>query len=343
MSTPTRVAVLGTGFIARFRLQAYRTVPDVEIVAVLGRDPDRTRAFAREHGIAHAAVDYEGLLAGPAFDAVDVCLPNHLHLEAVRFAAEAGKAVSVEKPLGRTAAEAQQMLDLAEAAGIVHVYGENWFFSPELVEIVSLVKQGVIGRPLWLRGREGHFGPHSAWFYDRELAGGGAMLDMGCHVVGTFLRLVEEPVKDVFCHAQTSHHATECEDNALGLLRFEGGATGQVEASWTVRGGMAVVVEVWGDEGVITFDRSGLSQPVRVFAGRPTERYFLEKGESDRGWLFPMVEEHHRYGYDALVRHFVACVSGAEAPSTTFRDGVAVNRIIDALYASARYGVWHGV
>ena len=338
-----RVALLGTGFIARFRLQAYRTLPDVQVVAVLGRDPDRTRAFAQEHGIPHAVVGYEQLLQGPDFDAVDVCLPNHLHLQAVRFAAEAGKAVSCEKPLGRTAAEAQQMVDLVEGAGVVHVYGENWFFSPDLMEIASLVRQGVIGRPLWLRGREGHFGPHSAWFYDLDLAGGGAMLDMGCHVVGTFLRLVGEPVEEVFCHTQTSHHATACEDNAVGLLRFEGGATGQVEASWTVRGGMAVVVEVWGDEGAITFDRSSLSQPVRVFARRPTERYFVEKGESDRGWLFPMVEEHHRYGYDALVRHFVARVGGREEPISTFRDGLAVNRIVDALYASARTRVWHGV
>src|SRR5690606_32560670 len=162
-----RVAILGAGFIADFRAQAYAKTPGAEVVAVLGRDPGRTRALAEKHGIPHHCTDYETLFRGPEFDVVDVCLPNHLHLEAVRVAAGARKHVICEKPLGRTAEEAREMLAAVEDAGVIHCYGENWVFSPDMVEVEARIGEGLIGRPLWLRGREGHFGPHSAWFYDK--------------------------------------------------------------------------------------------------------------------------------------------------------------------------------
>jgi len=335
--------MLGTGFIAEFRSQVYARTPGAELVAVLGRDPDRTRAVADRHGIPHAATSYEALFAGPEFDLVDICLPNHLHLEAAQRSAAAGKHLLCEKPLGRTAAEAAAMLDAAEAAGVLHGYGENWLYSPDMLEIEARIRQGVIGRPLWLRGREGHFGPHSPWFFDRATSGGGALLDMGCHVIGLFQWLIAGPTREVFCSTETLHHDTDCEDNALGIMRFENGVVGQVEASWTVRGGMAVTLEVWGDEGLLVYDRTALAQPIKIFAHRATDAYVMEKAESDRGWLFPMVEEFRKYGYLGEIEHFLDAVRAGRAPSSTFREGVEVNRVIDAMYASAHDRAWKDV
>lgn len=332
--------MLGTGFIADFRIQAYQRLPDVRLVSVLGRDPDRTKAFATNYGFEHSATSFEALLAGPDFDIVDLCLPNHLHREFGLLAAEAGKHIICEKPLARTATEAQEMLNAAESAGIIHCYAENWIFSPELLEVQDSVRQGVIGRPLWLRAREGHFGPHSPWFYDAERAGGGALIDMGCHIISTFNWLIGEPVSEVFCHTETLHHDTDCEDNAIAIVRYEGGAVGQVEASWTVRGGMAVALEIWGDEGTLTYDRSALSQPIRIFANKPTSKYFIEKGESDRGWLFPMVDEFSKYGYLGQLSHFLDCIRNRTEPALTFQHGLEVNRIIDQAYASSRAREW---
>lgn len=338
--TPLRVAMLGTGFIAEFRSQAYARTPGAEVVAILGRDPARTRALADRLGIPHAATSYDELFRGPELDVVDICLPNHLHLEAAERCAAERKHLICEKPLGRTAAEARAMLAAAESAGVIHCYGENWRYAPDFVEIEARIRAGVIGKPLWLRGREGHFGPHTPWFYDKQLAGGGALLDMGCHVIGTFLQLVGKRTREVFCTAETLHHDTDCEDNALGIMRFEDGTVGQVEASWTVRGGMAVTLEVWGDEGLLVFDRSALAQPIKIFARHATDAYLMEKAESDRGWLFPMVEEYRRYGYQGEIEHFLDAIRAGREPSCTFRDGVEVNEVIDAMYASARERTW---
>lgn len=102
-----RIAMLGTGFIAEFRAQVYARMPGAEVVAVLGRDPEKTAAFAQRNGIGVAATDLEELLRSTDFDAVDLCLPNHLHRDAGVRMAEAGKHILCEKPLGRTAAEAR--------------------------------------------------------------------------------------------------------------------------------------------------------------------------------------------------------------------------------------------
>ena len=103
---------------------------------------------------------------------------------------------------------------------------------------------------------------------------------------------------------------------------------------------MQAVVEVWGDEGLISYDRSQLSQPIKVFANRRTELYFAEKAESDRGWLFPVFDEFWRYGYYDELHHFAECMKAGTAPRATFREGLAVNAVIDAAYASSAAGRW---
>ena len=201
-----RVAMLGTGFIAEFRAQVYARIEGAKLVSVLGRDPERTRAFAAKVGVGSCATSWETLLAGPDFDAVDLCLPNHLHEEFGLKAAAAGKHILCEKPLGRTAAEARRMLAAAEEAGILHAYGENMIHAPDFRELVSVVKAGTIGRPLWLRGREAHFGPHTPWFWKKELSGGGALIDMGCHLIALFNLILGALPEGVFAHTPTLRH-----------------------------------------------------------------------------------------------------------------------------------------
>jgi predicted dehydrogenase len=343
MSQDVRVAMLGAGFIAEFRAQVYARLQGAKVVSVLGRDEGRTKHFAEANAIEFAATSFEDLLKGPEFEAIDLCLPNHLHQEMAVQAAHAGKHILCEKPLGRTAEEAKTMLNAAEAAGIIHCYGENMFFSPDMEEILAVLERGTIGKPLWMRGREGHFGPHSPWFYERAYSGGGALLDMGCHLIGIFNRISKEKATAVFAHAPTLHHATDCEDNALALIRYGDKLVGQAEASWTQRGGMAVDFEVWGDEGMVTYDRSGLSQPVKVFSKKSTERYFSEKVEHNQGWLFPTVQEYWRYGYYKEISHFVECIREYKTPLLTFQHGWEVNRIIDKAYASHRSGRWETI
>ena len=338
-----RVAMLGTGFIAEFRAQVYARLQGVQLVAVLGRDPAKTATFAQRSGIGHAATTWDELTGGPAFDAVDLCLPNHRHLEYALLAAQAGKHVLCEKPLGMTEAEALQMLAAVERAGVIHAYGENMLYAPDFREILDIVAAGTIGKPLWVRGREAHFGPHSPWFWKRAESGGGALIDMGCHLIAVFNLMLGENPTSVLCHAPTLHHDTDCEDIALALLQYPGGTLGQCEASWIQRGGMQVTLEVSGSEGMVTYDRSAQSQPIKVFARNQVQRYFSEKVEHDRGWLFPTVDEYWRYGYYDQIRHFVECIRTGRAPKLGFAEGVVVNRIMDAAYLSAKSGGWQPI
>ena len=136
------------------------------------------------------------------------------------------------------------MLAAVEKAGVIHAYGENMIHAPDFREILDIVAAGTIGKPLWVRGREAHFGPHSPWFWKKAESGGGALIDMGCHLIAVFNALLGESPTSVLCHAPTLHHDTDCEDIAIALLRYPGGTLGQCEASWIQRGGMQVTLEI---------------------------------------------------------------------------------------------------
>jgi predicted dehydrogenase len=174
------IGMLGSGFIGEFHADGLRYVPDVRVAANYGAGPERREAFAQRHGSQpHDSVD--GVCADPDVDLVVVSLPNHLHVEAVRAAARHGKAVACTKPLGRNADEAAEMLGLVLDAGVFHAYLENIVYLTEMVRMREMVEAGAIGRPITFRAREGHSGPHAAHFWDAELAGGGALLDMASH------------------------------------------------------------------------------------------------------------------------------------------------------------------
>ena len=101
---------------------------------------------------------------------VIVAVPNHLHEEAVIAAAEAGKAVLCTKPLGRNADEARRMLEAVERAGVFHGYLEDLCYTPKTLRALEAVGRGTVGKVLWVRSRETHPGPHSEWFWNKELS-----------------------------------------------------------------------------------------------------------------------------------------------------------------------------
>ena len=182
-----------------------------------------------------------------------VGLPNFLHEEAVALVAQAGKAVLCTKPLGRTAEEARRMLETVEQAGVFAGYLEDLCYTPKTLKAVASVRAGAIGDVTWVRSRETHPGPHSAWFWDGRLTGGGAIIDLGCHcieIIRNFVGKGNRPV-EVLCHTDTLVHPIADEDNAVALIRFESGAIGQFEVSWTFRGGMDLRDEVAGTHGTI--------------------------------------------------------------------------------------------
>jgi predicted dehydrogenase len=336
-----RVAMLGTGLIGDFytmTLHGQRGRDRVEVV--YSRSEERGKAFRERWGVPVSTTSVEEAVNHPDVDTVVVGLPNHMHEEAVAAAAGAGKAVLVTKPLGRSAAEARRMLETVERAGVFGGYLEDLVYTPKTLRALASTRSGAIGDVLWVRSRETHPGPHSAWFWDAEQAGGGAIVDLGCHcieIVRSFVGKGNRPV-EVMCWKDTLVHPIAAEDNAIALIRFESGAVGQFEVSWTFRGGMDLRDEVAGTEGTIWlnhFLRTGFELFTSGQGG-----YVAEKAEAEAGWQFPVGDEVVELGYvDMFTDMFNAMEEGRE-PVETLYDGYVVNAVMDACYRSAETRAW---
>jgi predicted dehydrogenase len=343
--TGHRVTMLGTGLIGLFYTQTLHGQRNRDRVHVVySRTQERADAFAREHGVAIAVTALEEAIAHPETDTVVIGLPNHLHEEAVDLCAKHGKAVLCTKPLARTAEEAKRMLDTVERAGIFAGYLEDLVYTPKTLKAVRAVQSGQIGKVTWARSRETHPGPHSAWFWDANQAGGGAVIDLGCHcieIIRNFMGKENRPV-EVTAWADTLAHPIEAEDNAIALIKFESGAIGQFEVSWTFRGGMDLRDEVAGTEGTIWtnhFLRTGFE----IFSSGEGGGYVAEKAETTSGWLFPVGDELSELGYVDMFTDMFDALEETRAPMESFYDGYVVNAVMDAVYASTKSGRWEPV
>ena len=339
------VTMLGTGFIAGlYAATLHGQRGRDRIGVVFSRDDERGRRFARQWDVPRHVTDLADAVRDPSTDAVVIALPNHLHEEAVRAAAEAGKAVLCTKPLGRDMAEARRMLEMVQRAGVFHGYLEDLVYTPKTLKAVQSVRQGAVGDVLWVRSRETHPGPHSAWFWSQEHAGGGALIDMGCHcaeIARAFVGKENRPV-EVMCWTDTLVHPIEAEDHAIALIRFESGAMAQIEVSWAFRGGMDLRDEVAGTEGTILLNH-WLRTGFEMFTSGSRQGYVAEKVEVDSGWLFPVGDEVHELGYVNMFTEMFDAMDAGRAPTESFYDGYVVNAMLDACYRSARTRRWESV
>ena len=340
-----KVTMLGTGLIGMFYTMTLHNQRGTDRVhSVYSRREERATAFAKEWNIPHATTDLSEAINHPETDTVVIGLPNNLHLKAVELAAEAGKSILCTKPLGRTAEEAKAMLDIVENAGVFGGYLEDLVYPPKTLKALESVQNGALGKILWVRSRETHPGPHSDWFWDLEQAGGGAIVDMGCHcieIIRNFVGKNNRPL-EVMCWADTLVHPIDAEDHGIALIRFESGAMGQFEVGWAFRGGMDLRDEVSGSEGTIWLNH-WLRTGYEMFTAVGQGGYVAEKAESDTGWLFPVGDEVAELGYrDMFLDMFNAIDEGRE-PLETFYDGYVVNAIIDACYKSAKSKLWEAV
>ncbi|MBX3014659.1 MAG: Gfo/Idh/MocA family oxidoreductase [Caldilineaceae bacterium] len=345
MTKSYRVTMLGTGLIGMFYTQALHSQRSRDqVVSVYSRRAERASAFAQEYNIPHYTTDLAEAINHPESDVVVIGLPNSQHEEAVRLCCEAGKAVLCTKPLGRNAAEAKRMVEMVEKAGIFHGYLEDLVYTPKALKSIAAVKNGAIGKVLWARSRETHPGPHSDWFWDKEMAGGGAIIDLGCHCVEIARNFIGKEVKpiEVMCWGDTQVHPIAAEDSAIALVKYANGAIGQFEVAWTFRGGMDLRDEVSGTEGTIWtnhFLRTGFEMFTAVGQGG----YVAEKAEGTTGWLFPVGDELAELGYIDMFTDMFRSLEAGSDPSETFYDGYVVNAILDACYKSMETKQWEPV
>ena len=176
------------------------------------------------------------------------------------------------------------------------------------------------------------------------MTGGGAIIDLGCHcieIIRSFVGKGNRPV-EVMCTTDTLVHPIDDEDNAIALIRFESGAIGQFEVSWTFRGGMDLRDEVAGTHGTIWLNHF-LRTGFEMFSAGGGGGYVAEKAETAAGWLFPVGDEVSELGYVDMFSDMFTALEEGRAPRETFYDGYVVNSVMDACYRSAKSRAWETV
>jgi predicted dehydrogenase len=383
-----RVGFVGTGFIAGFHLRAMIGVRNVEVTGVYSRQAaNRERICAQVEtlglGTCRAHDSLESLLRAEDVDAIWILLPNDLRLDVMRVLHQevvSGRskvfAVACEKPLGRTIAEAREMLQLAVDAKLNHGYLENQVFSTAVQrgkEIVWRRAASVTGRPYLARAAEEHAGPHEAWFWQGDKQGGGVLSDMMCHSVEVARHLLTAPgaarrsltVKSVngtvanlkwtrqhYADLLARRYGSEVdyrnrpsEDFARGVvvLEDEDGNELMIESttSWAYVGaGLRIQIELLGPEYSMEFN--SLNTGLKVFMSREVTgsegEDLVEKQNAEQGLMPVLEDEAGVYGYTDENRHMVECFRTGKVPLETFEDGLAVVEILMALYRSAETG-----
>jgi myo-inositol 2-dehydrogenase / D-chiro-inositol 1-dehydrogenase len=343
-----RVGIVGTGFMGKAHAECYLAA-GAQIAMVASRSEAHARAAAERFGAGAWTTDYRDLVESEDVDAVDITVPNHLHRDVALASIRAGKPFLIEKPLARTVAEADEIIEAARAQGVTGVYGENMRFSPALEKTKAIVDDGGIGRPILFRATEIHNGPfHADWFWDGDVAGGGAVIDMGIHGLYVAEWLMDSPAIRVYAELGTLKWTEHCspgtEDSAFVTLRFANGGMAELLNSWAVAGGRDVRAEIYGtagtvhvdkargETGILAYSQEGYGPPIEVEAAlRPHV-------STNRGWHFPTADPWHQHGHAYVVKHFIEVVRDGVEPRCTLEQGRRALELVEAVYRSAREG-----
>lgn len=339
-SGKVRVGIIGSRFQADILATSFQIMPEeAEVVAVASPSSGHAEELASRFGIPRVFRDYREMLREPDIEMVCITAPNYLHCQMTLDIAAAGKHVMCEKPLCITLEEADRMIEGCKKAGVLLMYGEELLFTPKYLKVKEMADQGAFGRVYLVKQGEKHFGPHSDWFWNVDLSGGGALMDLGCHGIAFCYWFLGRPaIKSVYAQLGTYVHRnkTRGDDDAVCIVEFDNGAVGMVENSWAKRGGMDDRIEVFG-EGGLSYANLHMGNALPTYSEYGFT-YAVEKAPMTKGWTYPVFEELWNYGTPQELRHFARCVRGKETPQSTGEDGRVVMQALYAAYASAGAG-----
>jgi predicted dehydrogenase len=323
-----RVAVLGAGAIAQVsHLPAYSRIPEVRVTAVCDSDRGKADRVARRFNVNHVATSWEEAIRRDDIDAVDICLPNHLHAEVALAALEQGKHVLCEKPFSRTSEEAQSMVDAAARHGRVLMGGFNNRFREDAQVLKRFVSEGELGRVSFLKTgwlKPASSWPDKGWQQIKRYAGGGVLLDLGVQMLDLALWFLDMPkVLSVSAAAHPKPEEEAIETGAAALLRLEGGVTMTLEVSW----GLLVdrdfaYLNLFGDQG------AALLNPLRLQKEMHGSLVNVTPNVGPGG-------NPYKKSYENEMRHFVHCARTGARPLSPGEDAVTVLHILEGLYRSA--------
>ncbi len=329
-----RIGLVGAQFIGNLYCHALRSVDGAAITAVAS--PNSAKAFAERWQLLRHYAAWQDLVADPEVDALAIAVPNDLHAEIAIAAARAGKHVMCEKPLAISLPQADAMVAAAREAGTVLMYAENLLFVPMYQKVRDLARRGKVGEPFLIKQAQCHGGPYSPWFWDIDRAGGGVVLDMGCHSIHAICWMMGAWPEAVTATMGRYVHMEKgpAEDHSTVILHFPGGAQGIAENSWAMPGGNDSL-EVYGPKGrlIANLERG----PAISMYTAPDGETAADAGTRS-GWQYAMYEEAWQFGFPQELQHFADVVAGRAELRSSGEDGRRVLEIIYAAYESARTG-----
>jgi len=379
-----KLGIIGAGFISRFHTKALKSVRGVDLAGVYSlKGGLELAALARELGVGDCAVYNSVAELCNNVDAVCIFTPNFARVEtmvAVVDAIKAGaplKGIIIEKPLGRTVAEAQTLVDLAKEAGVPTAYFENQIHMKAIRAALAQMRpqQESMGPLTLARSSEEHSGPHEPWFWDPVRQGGGVLSDMGCHSIAVgwyvltphgkpvdFLRPISVSAdtsllkwgtkagqKKLLDRMGVDYGKAPAEDFATGIITFENPETGQRSKaqftnSWMFdKQGMRLYMDGMGPG--YAFELNTLQSSLQVFVGDEAAdavadaETALEKSTASRGLLVVEPNEADLYGYVDEIEDAVRSFKAGHDGFLNFAYGMEITKLCQAAYMAAERGV----
>ncbi len=327
--TKAGIGVIGCGAVAQLEhIPTIKKLPNAQLLALCDRDKAKLQALARKHEVPHIFENYEEMLKLEGLDGVVIATPNYLHAPMTISALKQGKHVLCEKPMALTGREARDMAEAAKRARKKLLVGFNHRFRQDVQILRQFIEGGELGEVFyvktgWLR-HKGEWKP-KAWTLEKERSGGGALLDLGVHMMDLALWLLgNPPVASVSASAYHMGHKGDVEDSAAAFIKTKAGATITVEVSWTLLYDKDFTyVNFFGSKG------AALLNPLRI----------LKELHGNLVNVTPMVKppaSGYHASYEAEMAHFAECITSDAQPLVSPGDGVQLARIMDALYVSAK-------
>lgn len=339
-----RVGVIGTGGMGITHAGAYMLDDRVRVIAACGRTQSKLEKFVNkdwpkveyyegdfrpQYRIAKAYEDYRDLVEDGEIDVVSICTPNSLHYPMAKVALQNGKHVLIEKPITETYEQARNLVELAKEKNRQLTVGHMWRFHLHVQYVKELIQEDVLGNIIKLKGYGIHEGwiPTEGWFVDKDLAGGGALIDMGIHPIDTIRFLLEgHKVTEVYANMTTAYGDYKLEDIGAVQMKFDNGSFAIVEFGWgnPHADGVESSIQIFGEKGYM-----------RIF---PTE--LKCKLQGIRGRFEPELAERHltKSLYEKEISHFVDSLSNGEKSIISGEEGAETLRVVEAAYKSNESG-----
>jgi predicted dehydrogenase len=322
-----KVGIVGAGFMGTTHAAGWAETP-VEIVGFSAQTQQEARALAERYN-AKVYANLDALL--PDIDVLDICSPTHLHHAMALKAAGAGKHIICEKPLARTAAQAQEMLTACRNAGVQLLVAHVVRFFPEYALAQSAVTEGQIGRPAVIRLHRGSYRPKKPagnWFLDEEKSGG-ILMDLMIHDYD-YARWVAGEVESVSARRVTTLHPNAPIDYGLAILSHRSGALSHISGAWAYPPpAFRTHIEIAGDRGLIEFDSDGTA---------PIQNLILKTGGSDAPDVALPSSPVSESPYTTQIKEFYSALAEGKAARVRATDGLVAVQIAEAAIQSAQTG-----